>query len=289
MRQQQQRDAVACPRENSVGIDFVPEPSGAADQMPWPPADSPSQTSSRTLSQTPSQTSGHTPGHTPSQTSPEADSSGRSTIVLDSFGGWQDFELLPPSYRSRRHAEQAFHKWSGVLLVLLSITVGSSIALWMRGRRLIAKNADLVTQSAPIAELRRKTQLLEAENAVLEKWCSWVESAKPDDSVAQVMGAVTLATHPGPALPQQQHLDVQSIEIKLPLEYDASLKEPPNWAASRFTLTVMANSRDVLMPWNDRLEKSGRLKDVALTTPGGAWREALIRVTAQPLSSRLVP
>ncbi|WP_182870376.1 hypothetical protein [Stieleria mannarensis] len=286
MRQQTQHETVSCHSENDLGIDFVPEPSGAAEAMPWPPADS----NGRVDRQMPGQEANRqAPGLAPDQTTPQSDSSGQSTIVLDSLGGWQDFELLPPSYRSRRHAGQAFQKWSGVLLVLLSITVGSSIALWMRGQRLIAKNADLVTQSAPIAELRRKTQLLEAENALLEKWCSWVESAKPDDSVAQVMGAVTLATHPGPALPPQQHLDVQSIDIKLPLEYDASLKEPPNWATPRFTLTVMANSRDVLMPWNDRLEKTGRLKDVALTTPGGAWREALIRVTAQPLASRLVP
>jgi len=54
-------------------------------------------------------------------------------------------------------------------------------------------------------------------------------------------------------------------------------------------LTVTANSRDGLMAWNERLEKTGRIKNVKLTTPGGAWREALIQVNAQPLSTRIVP
>ncbi|MCS7467892.1 hypothetical protein NZK35_14660 [Stieleria sp. ICT_E10.1] len=241
----------------NVGIDFVPELSDAMAPMPWPPEES-------------------TPP-VPSEN------------VFDGLGGWQDFELMPPRYRSRRHAEQAFQKWSVVLLVLLSITIGSSVTLWLRGRRTIAKNAVLVEQAQPIAELQRATRLLETENALLEKWCTWVESAKPDDSVAQVLGAVTRATHPGPKVPATQHLDVQSIEIKLPLEYDLSLKEPPSWAVRRVSLAAVANSRDVLMPWNDRLEKSGRLQDVQLTTPAGVWREALIQVSAQPLSSTLVP
>ncbi|QDV43343.1 hypothetical protein Enr13x_31980 [Stieleria neptunia] len=241
----------------SVGIDFVPEPSDAMAPMPWPP-DAPTAA-------------------VPCQN------------VTDGLGGWQDFELMPPHYRARRHAEQAFQKWSVVLLVLLSITVGSSVTLWLRGRRTIAKNAVLVEQAQPIAELRRTTRLLKTENALLEKWCTWVESAKPDDSVAQVLGAVAQATHPGPKVPAAQHLDVQSIEVKLPLEYDVSLKEPPSWAVPRVSLTAVANSRDVLMPWNDRLEQSGRLQEVQLNTPGGAWREALIQVTAQPLSSTLLP
>lgn len=210
-------------------------------------------------------------------------------LCLDSLGGWQDFELLPPSYRARRNAQRAIHRWSSVILILLTVTLGSAAALWARGQRVTRQNAELVAQAEPIRELRQATRVIEAENLLLEKWCLWVESAKPDDCVLQTLAAVALATQNGDPLPPQKHLDVQSIEVKLPLEYDLASENPPTWAAPKFSMTVTANSRDVLMPWNDRLEKTGRLENVKLTAPGGVWHEALIQVNATPLATRTVP
>lgn len=209
--------------------------------------------------------------------------------MFDGLDGWQNFELMPPRYRAKRQAERALLKWSGVLLVLLSITIGSSIALEIRGRRTTQRNADLIAEAKPLSDLRDRSQILDAENALLEKWCHWVETSKPDDSIVQVLGAVALATHHRDAPGPDEHLDVQSIDIKLPLEHDATSSVTPTWAEPKFSLTAVARSRDVLMPWNDRLEKTGRLQNVKLTTPAGSWREAVIQVNAIPLASRIVP
>lgn len=211
------------------------------------------------------------------------------SVSTDSLGGWQDFELMPPHYRAQRHAEQTLCIWTTVLIILLSVTVGSSIALWLRGRQRVRRHAKIVSMAKPIGDLRRKAQVLETENVLLEQWCRWVESAKPDDSLVQVLGAVTLATHPDEKATRENQLDVQSIEVKLPREYDSSSPKPPAWAAAKFSLSAIANGRDLLMPWNERLEKSGRLTNLKLTTPGGAWREALVQVSASPLSTRIVP
>lgn len=207
----------------------------------------------------------------------------------DDLDGWQDFELLPPSYRARRQSQRALHRWSALLLVLLTVTIGSSVSLWMRGRRMILRNTALVERADPLRQLRQKSELLEVENLILERWCTWVESAKPDHSVVQVLGAVALATHPNGPMPQDEHLEVQSIEVKLPLEYDDAAPRAPTWAEPKFALTVKAHSRDVLMPWNDRMEKIGRLKDLKVNTPGGNWQQATIQVGAVPLSTKVVP
>ncbi|MCA9140370.1 MAG: hypothetical protein KDB00_26545 [Planctomycetales bacterium] len=207
----------------------------------------------------------------------------------EDLDGWQDFELLPPSYRARRQSQRALNRWSSILLVLLSIAIGTSIALWTRGRRMIQRNTAIIALAEPVGQLRQRAELLETENTLLEKWCQWVESAKPDDSAMQVLGAVATATHPNGPLPPDRHLDVQSIEVKLPVEYDVAAPTAPSWAEPSFSLTVRAHRRDVLMPWNERLERIERLKDLKVNTPNGNWQEALIQVGAVPLSTKVVP
>ena len=243
---------------SSVGLDFIPErPVGQDDIRPNPGTSIPKEQNWR-----------------PS---------------MDSLDGWQDFELIPPDYRARKNAQRVLHRWSAVLLLLLTATVGSFVALWVRGQNAMRQNERLVERAAPIADTRQQAQVLETENVLLEKWCRWVESAKPDDSIVQVLTAASLATQHGDPMPEKKHLDVQSVEVKLPREYDPSANSPPTWSEPRFRLTVTAKSRDVLLPWNERLEKTGRLEAIKLATPGGAWREAMIQVNAMPLSTRTVP
>ena len=272
---------------SQIGIDFVPE--RAADSDTAPVRVSAGSVESARIPGGRHSNAGDLEFDSSQSGLPGSPAKSGSVPCLGSLGGWQTFELMPAAYRARRQAQRTLHRWSSLILVLLSIAIGSTVALWVRGRRINRRNASLVAQAEPIADLRRKIQVMETENLLLEKWCAWVESAKPDDDAVQILGAATLATHHQGPVPAEKHLDVQSIEIKLPREFDVSVSKPPTWAEPKFTLVVTAGNRDILMPWTQRLEKTGRLQDVKLATPGGNWREALIRVNAEPLSTRMVP
>ena len=206
---------------------------------------------------------------------------------LESFGGWQTFELMPPSYRSERDARKTLYYWSAMVAILFSAAVGSGISLWMRGQRMIERNRRFVAAAEPLRKLRDSTKMIERQNELMTRWSRLAESAKPDDCVLQTMAAVAQATHPSPDTDIEHHLNVQTIHIKLPLEH--ADETVPTWAEPRFSISATARKRDVVMKWSSRLETIERLDRVEVKTPTGVWRETLVQASGIPLSTRVVP
>lgn len=216
------------------------------------------------------------------------------SFSLDTYGGWQSFELMPPRYRTSREAQLTFFSWLTIVAILLTVTSGSAVLIWIKGQQKRISDNRLASIARPIRELKLKADLLEAENALNAKWVQWVSSARPDDSILQIMASVAIATH-GDATSDQAiqgedaHLDVQTIHIKLPLEYSGNAPKPPTWAEPSFSVSAIAKKRSLVMSWSDRLEDIGRLTNVKLNSPAGAWRQAQVQVDAMPLSTRTLP
>ena len=196
----------------------------------------------------------------------------------------RSIQLLPPRFFARRHNRRVFWLWLFVVVSLSSATIGVLTPVWLRGKRIRTQNARLIAESQPLSDLRRKTQLLQLETARQAKWSLWVESAKPDDSLLQTMAAVAEATKPA-----ESGIEIESLEIQLPLEYPANFQRPPHWAAPQLSLTAQVADGITARGWLARLNASDRIEGASSKLASGSWQGSKIQIDAKPLSTCVLP
>lgn len=213
----------------------------------------------------------------------------QSDVSLDSLGGWQSFELMPPSFRNAREAKSVLTAWTIVNTFLLAFLLGSVVAIFLRGQAMRRRNAQLVAEAKPLFQIRNESIFLEKQTRVIERYSESVTTAKPDDSLLQILAAVALATHPTEHIDPDDHLQVQSVHVKLALEHSSPEGKTPTWAQPRFTMTAMANKPTAVTQWSGRLTGLERLQQLETKAPNSFFRETLVQANAVPRATRVVP
>ncbi|TWT93978.1 hypothetical protein [Stieleria varia] len=201
----------------------------------------------------------------------------------------QQLDLYPLHYRLLRQAKRAVLLWTAAVFGLAAILIGNLTLQWRANAQQQARDQEIVAASSSVNQLRRIVTVLESDNARRRQWVQWVETAKPDDSLLQSLAVVTAATHPATPQNAEQHLDVQRVSIKLPVEYPASADATPNWAQPSLSVVAITKSRGQAMEWMERVAESPRVRQVDVSTPNGKWSEAVAKLSGQPVSTKVLP
>ncbi|MEO1525940.1 MAG: hypothetical protein AAFX06_10910 [Planctomycetota bacterium] len=210
-------------------------------------------------------------------------------VSLENYEGWQTFELIPPSFRNARDAKSVLTAWMIVTTFLIAFLLGSLVALFFRGQAMRQRNLRLVADATPLDHLQKTIVLIEQQNETIRQWSSTVETAKPDDSVLQILASVAHATHPDSDAAPEDHLDVQSLHVKLALEHSGPPNKTPNWAQPRFSLSALANTRSSVTQWSGRLSGIDRLAELEMKAPTSFFRQTLVQANAVPRATSVVP
>ncbi|MCC9601494.1 hypothetical protein LOC67_13135 [Stieleria sp. JC731] len=215
------------------------------------------------------------------------------SICVDSLDGWQDFELLPSEYRLMRDAKVLRLKWSIALVVAALLTTGSLLSMWVRRQRTTLRNERILAVAKPIGLMKQDTELLVEKNKRLKEQINLVNSAKPDDSLSQVIASIALATDNSIPQNSPHSIEALSLAIKLPLEKQlrasGGAKRLDQAEKSELTFVANIHSRDKLSNWKEELLQSPRISNVRMTTPSIGLSKSVIQIDASPLAARVIP
>ncbi|WP_143543864.1 hypothetical protein [Rhodopirellula sp. MGV] len=209
---------------------------------------------------------------------------------LDSLDGWQNFEMIPEDYRLMRDAKRFYVKWLIGLVLATLLTVGSLLSIWVGRKRLELQNRQILDASQPVEALRGLTSNQVARLAEKQQWLHLVQSAKPDDSLSQVIATLAIATHQSLA-ESPYAIETRSLSVRLPLENDPD--DPKRTATSNgkaeFSVVATVDNRAVISAWKANLKQTDRLHDIQFSTPQIGLSETLVQINATPLSAKLIP
>lgn len=205
-------------------------------------------------------------------------------------------DLLPDWFRNRQRGRRVCANWLTAATMLAILLSGFSAASWLRVKRQQETRVQMATRAAPILAMRQRSQRWSRQNERRETWCSWAESARPDDSLLQTLAALAAVSHAEPAA-----VVIDSIEIRLPLENAVSGPAVPNdssaarddpsaapAAAGGVTLAGRVKSPQFALRLAERLNEQQRI-DAAQVEAVPSERAASLRLTATPVATRVVP
>lgn len=215
------------------------------------------------------------------------------------------FDLLPPSFRYRHRLHGVFCGWVALICFLIAVLVGGTAVTIMRTLQTNRTNQQIASTALPLLDLRRKVFHLQESNKQRQQWCRWVESTKPDDSMVQVLAAVAAASQASDssrastqARTSDRQITIDSVSLRLPLEFPISSSEPPAWAVPFLTIIARPTSTDLVQPWVERLNGFDRIAAVSLADDTNERVSKLqstneedmsVRLTATPVATRVQP
>lgn len=199
-----------------------------------------------------------------------------------------NFDLLPLEFREKRVARRLVNLWSVLILALAITLTGLVVKSWSGGIDLRINNQELIAASQPIALTSKTVKVIESDIKRRGVWLDWIESARPTDCLLQTIAAVTKGTHPIKNAEARDHIQIESLVVKLPLEYPAKTTQP-TWAKPVVQAVAAIEDKSLSQRWVTDLEKSPRLKSIDVKVPSGKWTRASIQMSAHPIVTRIVP
>lgn len=208
---------------------------------------------------------------------------------LSSFDGWQKFEWMPPAYRARRDARPCFHLWSTIVALSIALTF-ASVAI-RRGikQQSIQRNTELRRAAGPVRLIKHRSEELILKNASLNKWIDSVESAKPNDCMIQLLGDIAAATRQASSNDSFEKVDVQSIEVLLPLQHDTNATDATASVTPHIKVDAFATDMNTVARWKDRLEDISRLENVRVESSPADQDQLQLRMSATPSKKMDLP
>lgn len=207
----------------------------------------------------------------------------------------QSFDLLPPSFRYRHRLRGVLWGWMTFVCFLIAVLLGVTTVVTMRAIQASRVNQQIASTAIPLLDLRRDVIRLQEANKQRQQWCRWVQSAKPDDSMIQVLAAIAAASQTIDQSPAgEQQITVDAVSLRLPIEFPLSAETPPPWAVPFMTIVARPASSALVQPWIERLNSLDRITaasiaeeddDDDVTTTG----ITSVRLTARPVTGRVHP
>jgi hypothetical protein len=199
------------------------------------------------------------------------------------------FDLLPPSFHYHERVRQLTRSWLTVVCMLLATLCAVTFATTFRMQHRDRTNLRIASAAIPLMHLRDEVIQLQAATAQRDLWCQWVASARPDDDLLQALAAIAKASRD-----DSRRTMIDSLHIRLPIEYPATAKEAPTWATPHLAISARLPSEDVLDRWLDQLNGLDRIEATSLaennkdsSDPDDVFHR--IRLTAAPRATRVLP
>ncbi len=193
-------------------------------------------------------------------------------------------QLLPKKYILLRQARNVLTLWLIATFMLFVCFLYALIPAVVHGQKTRMAHSKLMQDTAPLKDLQQKTKRLELFNQQQTELLEWVESAQPDDSCLQVLSVIADVT-----APQETGISIESLDLQLPLEYPQDLKSAPNWAKPELVISAAIPDRATAKKWADGIKESKRIHKSVLKLPARVQLDDAVQLTAEPLSTRMVP
>lgn len=213
----------------------------------------------------------------------------------------EPIDLLPPSFRYQLRVRQIYCSWLTTVLTLMAILGGVTAATILRTHQSNRNNIQVATTVIPLMDLRSEVMELQEENSQRTQWCQWVETARPDDSALQTLAAIAVASQNG-----NRSIMIDSLHLRLPIEFPISAASLPEWAVPHISITARARTGDLVAGdatdvntqiWLDRLNSFDRISAASMASDyQPSSRElslssdfAPVKLTATPISTGVLP
>ncbi len=211
----------------------------------------------------------------------------------------QQFDLLPPSFRYQHRLRKVLCGWVTLVCLLIAVLIGVTVITIMRTLHENRTNQQIASTAIPLLDLRRDVFRLQGDNKQRQQWCRWVESTRPDDSMLQVLAAIAAASQiRDPSQTGDQQITVDSVALRLPMEFPISASEPPAWAVPFITIVARPTSLDVVQPWVERLSSFDRIAAASIAADTNETVSDVrlekkkiqsVQLTATPVATRVQP
>lgn len=197
---------------------------------------------------------------------------------------WQSFQMLPGSFEQRRSSLRILYGWAAINFILFALLCSLVTVFWVQGKHVRSKRSDIVRAAYPLVDVRRQCERMQRDTSLQNRWADVVNSAKPDDSALQTLLAVSQATGA-----TENAIDVQSVELRMPLEHTASGAAVPDWAKPRLLITADVVNGSTADRWHKRIESFDRVTRTSLRTPNGTWANRTVQVSGEPVPTKVLP
>ncbi|MEM1069921.1 MAG: hypothetical protein AAGI63_13560, partial [Planctomycetota bacterium] len=199
------------------------------------------------------------------------------------------FDLLPNSFHQSRRVSALFRSWTTVILILLAgffLVVVESV---LTAQRNAHRNEALACEALPLWDLRETVMARQVANDELQQCCVGLESARPDDSLLQVLAGVALSTESA-----KGDVIVDALHVRLAVETAHT-----QTTSTRETLSIKARVKNaaVLQQWIELLESQARLRDITHRFDEESGTAAItgrsqmlqVEITGVPIATRVLP
>lgn len=207
----------------------------------------------------------------------------------------EQFDLLPPSFRYRHRLRGILCGWVTLVCFLLAVLIGVTAITVMRTVHTNRTNQQIASTAIPLLDLRRDVFRLQEENQRRQRLCRWIQSAKPQDSMLQMLAAIAAASQTGER-PQtgDAQITIDTVALRLPVEFPGPATKPPAWAEPFLTIVARPTSIDLVQSWVDRLNSLDRVTEASVAAESvevGSKNGDIssVRLTATPVSGRVQP
>ena len=199
-------------------------------------------------------------------------------------------DLLPEWFRNRQRGRRICANWVTASVGITILLGCFSLASWMRVKREQQYRQQMAAKAEPILAAQQRCGRWEQQSERRERWCQWVESARPDDALLQTLASVAAVCRSEPGA-----VVLEAIHIRLPLE--ASLSDSATANASPTTVPEASGivsvigrveSPEIALRLAERLDARERFEaaQVKAIPDGDA---ASLRLGATPVAERVVP
>ena len=219
-----------------------------------------------------------------STVSPASDHTASDHTMAQRDPKWQTFQMLPSSFAQRRISLRILYGWAAVNFILFALLCSLVTVFWIQGKHVRSKRSDIVRAAYPLVELRRQCERMERDTLLQNRWVEVVNSTKPDDSALQTLLAVSKAT-----AATENAIEVQSVEVRMPLEHAANGTAVPDWAKPRLLITADVANGATADRWHKRIESFDRVTRTSLRTPNGNWANRTVQVSGEPVPTKVLP
>jgi len=183
--------------------------------------------------------------------------------------------------------------WLTIVCTLSVTLCGVTVATILRKHRVHNANVQLASIAIPLMDLRSDVIRLQDENDRRNQLCQRVESTRPDDGVLQTLAALAVASQS-----QTHETIIDSVHVRLPVEFPITAKETPAWAVPQISISARITTDVKINQWIDDLNSFDRIEAVSIVADDhDSADEQLemndvirrVRLSATPIATRVLP
>lgn len=194
------------------------------------------------------------------------------------------FDMLPPRYVERERARRAAFLWVTNLTALVSILVGINWISLNAHLNNVRQCERLAQASKPLIVIHSETVRLDDAHQRKTEWLTWVESARPDTGLLQVLGGVCDAAAQFPT-----DVEIASLDISMPTEGSADSDQSDAIKSGEIMIKAFASSIRAGRVFADAIQQSEWVESVELKVDPADLTRGVVHIVGKPSPARIAP